>query len=70
MNGPLNSAQAKLLADFCSDLAKGLVLAGVSLPFTEGKLFWPFKILASGAMLFVASRFLLFGIDLLKGIKE
>ena len=49
----LNSIQAKLLANFCSDLSKGLILAGISVPFASREL-WIFKILVSTVSFVIA----------------
>ena len=65
----LNSSQAKLLADFCSDLAKGLILAAVSLPIAQGK-FLPYTGLLILTFSIVAVAFLRIAVNLLKGIKN
>lgn len=69
MVNSLNAAQAKLLADYCSDLSKGLILAGVSIPFTEGG-GWLAKFSASIAAIGFAWWLLLTALELLERIKE
>lgn len=65
----LNSCQAKLLADFCSDLAKGLILAAISLPITAGKVL-PYAGLLVLIYSIAAVIFLRIALVLLKGVKS
>lgn len=65
----LNSSQAKLLADFCSDLAKGLILAAISLPITAGKSL-PYGGLLVLIYSIAAVIFLRIALVLLKGVKS
>lgn len=64
-----NPAQAKLLANFSSDLSKGLLLAGFSAPFIsrEPLIFRWLITLFNGVM---ASVLLLMAVNILKGVKE
>lgn len=66
---PFNSAQAKLLANFSSDLAKGLLLAGISVQFLSKELF-VYKGILMLSNSGMAIILLMFAVDLLKGVKE
>ena len=64
-----NSTQAKLLANFTADLAKGLLLGGISVQFISKETFIYKSVLTllnSG----MAIILLMFAIDTLKGVKE
>lgn len=65
----LNSSQAKLLADFSSDLAKGLILAAISLPITAGKIL-PYAGLLVLILSIAAVILLRMALALLKGVKD
>lgn len=69
MVNSFNSSQAKLLANFCSDLAKGLILAGASAPFVSKEAL-AIKGLLTLLNSVVAVGFLKVAIELLKGVKE
>jgi hypothetical protein len=65
----LNLAQTKLLANFSSDLAKGLLLAGISAPFISKEVL-AFKGLLTLFNSIMAAVFLKVAVDMLKGVKE
>lgn len=67
--GSLNLNQAKLLASFCSDLAKGLILAGISAPFISRELL-AFRILMGIASYLISPMLLNLSIELLEGFKN
>ncbi|MBI4999496.1 hypothetical protein HZB97_01850 [Candidatus Gottesmanbacteria bacterium] len=66
---PFNPAQAKLLANFSADLAKGLLLAGISVQFLSKELF-----IYKSVLMFLNSGMaiilLMFAVDILRGVKE
>lgn len=64
-----NSAQAKLLANFSSDLAKGLLLAGVSAPFVSRE-FLAYKWILVSLYAIMATMLLKFALDVLKGVRN
>lgn len=64
-----NSAQAKLLANFSSDLAKGLLLAGISVQIISKEALF-YKTLMMSLNAIIAAVFLTIAINLLKGVKE
>jgi len=65
----LNKAQAKLLANFSADLAKGVMLASISLPYISKEV-----LIFRGALvlsyLVIAILLLKLSIELLKGVKQ
>lgn len=69
MPGPFNPSQAKLIANFSSDLAKGLLLAGVSAPFISKEVL-AFRGLLTLLNTVIATILLIFAVDILKGVKE
>ena len=65
----LNSAQTKLLANFCSDLAKGLLLAAVSAPFVSKEV-WFLRLLLSLVSCLIALMLLRTGVGFLEGAEK
>lgn len=64
-----NSAQAKLLANFSADLAKGLLLAGISVQVISKELIL-YKTILMVLNTIIAAVFLTIATNLLKGVKE
>lgn len=65
----LNFAQAKLLADFCSDLAKGLLLAGIAAPFISREAVF-LRLFLGALNCIVALNLLKVAVKLLERIKQ
>lgn len=69
MTKTLNTAQAKLLANFCSDVAKGLLFIDVAVPiFSKEVLLYRILLVLICSILVI--NLLNFSLDLLKGVKE
>lgn len=64
-----NAAQARLLANFSSNLAKGLLLAGISAPLISKEVM-AYKGLLTLVNSTMAIILLMFALDILKGVKE
>lgn len=64
-----NPSQAKLLANFCADLAKVLILAGVSAPFISREVL-PLRMMLTLLNSIMAGGLLMIAVDLLKGVQK
>ena len=69
MRKSLNVSQAKLLASFCADIAKGMLLAGLAIPIVSKEIL-VYKTMFVLVDIVVAILLLNFSLDVLKGVKE